>query len=45
MLGRDDQAADIARQEGTILEGKADDQSSGSDENIHDLPKGQDLKA
>lgn len=33
MLGRDDQAAEIANDDGIVLEGKGDDES-GSDSNI-----------
>lgn len=42
MHGRDDQAAEIAQQEGKVIDGKGDDQSS--DEEIQgvpgELPKG-----
>ena len=42
MHGRDDQAAEIAKEEGKVLEGQSDDQSSGSEiQGVPgELPKG-----
>ena len=44
MHGRDDQAVEIAREQGQMIEGKGDDRSSGSEDNVDgvpgELPKG-----
>ena len=40
MLGREDQAIEIAKEEGQVLEGKSDDQSSGSEDHFDGLQVG-----
>ncbi len=38
MHGREDQAMDIAKEDGIVLDSKGDDESSGSEELIRGVP-------